>query len=47
MTNTPYDQGFQAFLEGLDQESNPYDSGTDDFYDWEGGWVAASDQDAD
>lgn len=38
-----YDQGFQAYQNGESIDSNPYQDDTDDFYDWEGGWVAASD----
>jgi len=37
-----YDQGYQAFLEGLDLESNPFQEGTEEHDEWESGWVNAS-----
>lgn len=45
-TQSAYDQGFQSYIEGSDLSANPFQEPSDDFYDWEGGWVAASDQDA-
>ena len=46
MPETPYDKGYQAYLEGSTLEANPFQAPSDEYYDWEGGWVAASDQDA-
>lgn len=45
--NDAYDKGQQAYNDGQDLSSNPFEEGTDDFYDWGGGWVAASDEDED
>ena len=47
MESQAYDKGYQAYLEGESLDGNPFQDQTDEFYDWEGGWVAASDQDAD
>lgn len=40
-----FESGFQAYLDGQELESNPFPEGSDEYFDWEAGWVAASDQD--
>lgn len=45
MKNTPYDSGYQAYFDGLDIDANPFKDGTDDYEDWESGWVTAADTD--
>lgn len=45
MDNTPYDKGFQAYQNGDSLIDNPYNEGSDDFYEWESGWVNASGED--
>ena len=45
MSNNAYDKGYQAYLDGQDLENNPFEDGSDEFFEWEGGWVAASDDD--
>lgn len=41
MSNTAYDRGYQAYLDGEDLESNPYQSGGAEFDAWESGWSDA------
>lgn len=43
-TITPYDDGFEAFHNGTDLDANPFQEDTDDYYEWEAGWVTASDE---
>ena len=38
-----YDKGYQAFTDGMGIDSNPFENGSDDFFDWESGWVSAAD----
>lgn len=42
---TPFDAGYEAFLDGQDIDSNPFEPETDDWEDWRRGWYSASDGD--
>ena len=36
-----FNEGFEAFLEGLSDDTNPYQNGTALHYEWESGWDSA------
>lgn len=45
--DNPYDKGYQAFTDGQELDSNPFQEGTEEADEWESGWVNASaDQDS-
>ena len=44
MTNDAFQQGYQAFLEGQEIDTNPFQDNTDEYLDWESGWVTAADE---
>lgn len=39
----PFDDGYDAFLRGEDQDANPYAKDTPDPNSWKDGWVYAED----
>lgn len=41
----PFDQGYEAFLDGQDVDANPFELETDEWLDWRRGWYSASDGD--
>lgn len=40
-----YDQGYQAYYDGMDQEASPYDPADDKFDAWDSGWNDACEED--
>ena len=42
---TPFEQGIEAFHEGMPLDANPYEDGTDESDSWTRGWYAAADGD--
>lgn len=40
-----YDEGYNAYWNGREQEENPYERKTEAFGLWEDGWHEARDQD--
>lgn len=40
----PYGEGYDAGLAGEPCEANPYPLATDDFQEWEFGWLDAADE---
>lgn len=43
--NDPHERGYQAFLDGDDEDSNPYTSGTTDHELWREGFDEAAMED--
>lgn len=41
---SPYDEGYQAYIEGSKQEDNPYPIGSDNAHDWHCGWNDAEEE---
>lgn len=41
----PYNQGYRAFLNGLDVIDNPYSFGSVEHDEWKNGWKEAEDDD--
>jgi ribosome modulation factor len=48
MTNMQaYDEGYDAYWDGVDEGDNPYDEGTDERRSWNEGWLKARQHDYD
>ena len=45
--NNGFDEGYDAYWNGVDLTDNPYEKGTDDYRRWEEGWRAARKHDYD
>jgi hypothetical protein len=39
-----YDQGYEAFQQGVLLTRNPYDTDDFQFYEWKDGWLAAHEE---
>jgi ribosome modulation factor len=46
-TNAAYDEGYDAYWDGVDVTDNPYDEGMEGRQFWEAGWRAARKHDYD
>jgi ribosome modulation factor len=42
-----YEEGYDAYWDGVDVSGNPYDEDTNDRRSWEEGWIAARNHDYD
>jgi hypothetical protein len=48
MTDTEaYDEGYDAYWDGVDESSNPHDAETDKHLSWNEGWLKAKQHDYD
>lgn len=45
MSDSPYEQGYQAYCDGTDLESNPYPHNSNEADQWDAGWCDALDED--
>lgn len=43
MNTEEYDEGWSCYNSGYEVEENPYQFGTDGYYEWEAGWYDAAD----
>lgn len=41
----PFQAGYEAYLEGDDLDTNPFELESDEWLDWRRGWYAAADGD--
>ena len=46
-TNDAFEDGYDAYWEGIDLRGNPHDEGTEERHLWEDGWRAARKHDYD
>ncbi|MGA2063281.1 MAG: hypothetical protein ABSG67_22655 [Thermoguttaceae bacterium] len=46
-TNDAFEEGYDAYWEGVDVSDNPYEEDTDEHCSWEEGWRAARKHDYD
>jgi ribosome modulation factor len=46
-SNEAFQEGYDAYWDGVDISDNPYEQETDDFRRWEEGWVQARNHDYD
>jgi ribosome modulation factor len=46
-TDDAFDEGYDAYWDGVDAIDNPYDEGTEERRSWEEGWRAARQHDYD
>lgn len=45
--NDSYAKGYWAYSDGQELEDNPFEEGSEDYDNWEAGWVSASSEDDD